>query len=110
MKRRTLLAGASVMPVGFRPKKWMRRKPQKAGKTGRNPLRRKMLRLPCRDVAALQKTAWRDRGRGASGRLRHSWTGLVPCDGAIGEVDHFNGIMVDEQAQTAWLAAGARLS
>ena len=40
----------------------------------------------------------------------HSWTGLVPCDGAIVRLDKFNAIGdVDPNAQTAWLGAGARL-
>ncbi|MGI9438766.1 MAG: D-arabinono-1,4-lactone oxidase [Parvibaculales bacterium] len=40
----------------------------------------------------------------------HSWTGLVPCDGAIVQLDNFNAIgAIDADAQTAWLGAGARL-
>lgn len=40
----------------------------------------------------------------------HSWTGLVPCDGAIVRLDKFNAIgEIDKAAQTAWLGAGARL-
>ena len=40
----------------------------------------------------------------------HSWTELVPCDGAIVRLDRFDGIGdIDHAAQTAWLGAGAKL-
>ena len=40
----------------------------------------------------------------------HSWTGLVPCDGAIVKLDKFNAVgEIDRAAETAWLGAGARL-
>ena len=40
----------------------------------------------------------------------HSWTGLVPCEGAIIRLDHFADVgEIDGAAQTAWLGAGGRL-
>ncbi len=40
----------------------------------------------------------------------HSWMPLVPADGAILKLDHFNAVgSVDAERQTAWMGAGARL-
>ena len=62
------------------------------------------------DIAALKKLLRETEGGVRPVGSGHSWTGLVPCDGAIVKLDHFNGVgAVDAQAQTAWLGAGARL-
>lgn len=112
MKRRTLLAamGASVlMPVqakqmhdGAAEKGWQNWSksiaPQKAN-----------IAVP-EDIAALKKLIAETDGGVRPVGSGHSWTGLVPCDGAIVKLDHFNGVKaVDKQAQTAWLGAGAQL-
>lgn len=40
----------------------------------------------------------------------HSWMPLVPADGAILKLDHFNGVgAIDMKTKRAWLGAGARL-
>lgn len=63
-----------------------------------------------KDTAQLAKLI-----RGTEGGVRpvgsgHSWTGLVPSDGAIVKLDNFNAVgAVDSQSKTAWLGAGARL-
>ena len=111
MKRRTLLAamGASVlMPVqakkmhdGAAEKGWQNWSksiaPQKAN-----------IAVP-EDIAALKKLIAETDGGVRPVGSGHSWTGLVPCDGAIVKLDHFNAVKaVDKQAQTAWLGAGAQ--
>ena len=112
MKRRTLLAamGASVvMPVQAKDM------PNQAVETGWQNWSRSIapqkaeIAVP-QDVAALKKLLGETAGGVRPVGSGHSWTGLVPCDGAIVRLDRFNGVgAVDTQAQTAWLGAGARL-
>ena len=112
MKRRTLLAamGASVvMPVQAKDM------PTQAVETGWQNWSRSIapqkaeIAVP-QDVAALKKLLGETAGGVRPVGSGHSWTGLVPCDGAIVRLDRFNGVgAVDTQAQTAWLGAGARL-
>ncbi len=62
------------------------------------------------DVAALKKLMATSQGGLRPVGSGHSWTELVPCDGAILRLDRFDGIgEIDAGAQTAWLGAGARL-
>ena len=40
----------------------------------------------------------------------HSWSSLVPCNGAIVRLDNFDGVdQINATEKTAWLGAGARL-
>ena len=112
MKRRTLLAamGASVItPVQTKDI------PDQAAATGwqnwsHSIAPQKADIVVPRDVATLKKLIGETAGGVRPVGSGHSWTGLVPCDGAIVKLDHFNAVRaVDTQAQTAWLGAGARL-
>ena len=112
MKRRTLLAamGASVlMPVQAKDM------PNQASETGwqnwsHSIAPQKADIVVPQDVAALKKLIGETAGGVRPVGSGHSWTGLVPCDGAIVKLDRFNAVgAVDKQAQTAWLGAGARL-
>ncbi|MEL0151533.1 MAG: FAD-binding protein, partial [Rhodobiaceae bacterium] len=112
MKRRTLLAamGASVlMPVQAKD---MQNHAAKAGwqNWSRSIAPQKAKIAVPRDAAALKKLLGETVGGVRPVGSGHSWTDLVPCDGAIVKLDHFNGVgAVDMQARTAWLGAGAQL-
>lgn len=62
------------------------------------------------DIGTLAKLIGETEGGVRPVGAGHSWTELVPCDGAIVKLDRFNAIgAIDETAKTAWLGAGARL-
>ena len=73
------------------------------------PLQKAQILVPD-DAAALAKIIRQTDGGVRPVGSGHSWTGLVPCDGAIVKLDKFNAVgEIDRAAQTAWLGAGARL-
>lgn len=63
-----------------------------------------------RDLTALQSLLATTDGAVRPVGSGHSWMPLVPADGAIVRLDHFNGVgAIDKKARRAWLGAGARL-
>ena len=119
MKRRTLLAaiGASAL-MSTKTASSAKAKPAAHHAAGEAGWQNWSHSLPPQKAPIMvpdNKAALADIIQNTEGGVRpvgsgHSWTGLVPCDGAILKLDKFDAVgEVDPIAKTAWMGAGARL-